>query len=363
MTSVPLFPFSVSPRIVDVVWGGHRLGTLLGRALPIDRPIGETWEVHDDDLIEDGPFVGQSLATLARAMPKELLGTRSTDRDPRGPAFPLLLKFIDAAGTLSVQVHPDDAYARQNEAGQLGKTESWYILEADPGAKLYFGLRDGVDRHGLASAINQNRLEPHLTALAVQPGDVMYVPAGTVHAIGAGVTLLELQQSSTITYRLYDWGRLGTDGKPRTLHIAQSLDVIRFSQPRMHATQPLRVSDSNGERVLLTAGPYFLLEELVGSSGGDPSRETFHLLTNLGDETIVTGDTFGRRSIRRCQTVIIPANAGRYDVTPARGGKLLRSSVPDLQIDVIAPARRAGYSDADIAMLGDLTSVLGTVDL
>ncbi len=359
MTTVPLVPFFVSPRTVEVVWGGQRLGKLLGRALPTDRPIGETWEVHDDDLIENGPFAGQSLATLARAMPDELLGRRSSRRDPRGPAFPLLLKFIDAAGTLSVQVHPDDEYAGRNEAGQLGKTESWYILDADPGAKLYFGLVDDIGRDDLASAIDQNRLEPHLTSIAVQAGDVFYMPAGTVHAIGAGVTLLELQQSSTITYRLYDWGRMGADGKPRALHIAQSLDVIRFPQPPMRVTQPLRIHDQNGERVLLTAGPYFLLEELVGASSGDPSGETFHLLTNLGDETIVTGDIFGRHTIGRCQTSIVPAEAGRYDIPASRGGKLLRSSVPDLLKDVVEPARRAGYLDANIAKTGDLTSVFG----
>ena len=359
MTSVPLHPFSVSPRVVEVVWGGQRLAKLLDRALPTDRPIGETWEVHDDDLIEDGPFTGQSLAMLARAMPGELLGSRSSGRDPRGPAFPLLLKFIDAAGTLSVQVHPDDVYAGVREAGQLGKTESWYILSADPGAKLYAGLRDGIDRVELASAISENRLEPHLMSFAVQPGDVIYMPAGTVHAIGAGVTLLELQQSSTITYRLYDWGRLGSDGKARTLHIAQSLDVILFPQPTIRATKGLRVRDANGERILLTVGPYFLLEQLVGRSIGNPAGQTFHLLTNLDDETIVDGETFGQRVLGRCQTLIIPAAAGQYTVTSATGGALLRSSVPDLHEDVVAPARRAGYSDTEIAMLGDLTSVLG----
>jgi mannose-6-phosphate isomerase len=343
-----LRPFTVAPRAVEAVWGDGRLRELLGRDLPTDRPICETWEIYDDDRVESGPLAGATLAEAAARAGAALLGTRG--RAAGGPtrAFPLLLKFIDAAHMLSVQVHPTD----RDEPGR-GKTEAYYVLEARPGAKLYYGLTPETDRAALRQAVDELALERHMGAIEVRVGDVVYTPAGTVHAFGGGLVFFEIQQCSTITYRLYDWGRLGIDGRPRELHVEQSLRVARFPQPPARPNEPLVAPDRVGERRILAAGPHFALEALEATGATGLDGGTFHLLTSLGGPSTLVGERFGEVAVEHGRTLIVPATAGDYCYAPPAGGRLLRSYVPDLEADVVTPLRAAGHGDAAIGRLGE----------
>ncbi len=209
------------------VWGGRKLAERYGKPqAPEGQPCGETWEIvdlpEDQSRVQAGPLQGAALGVIRDEHLDWLMG-RSSLLDGR---FPLLLKLIDAQETLSVQVHPDEAAAARLQARP--KTECWVILDADPGACLYLGLRPGVTKDQLRQACRGDSLEPLLNRVEVAPMDVIFIPSGTVHAIGAGLVLAELQQSSDTTYRLHDWGRMGLDGKPRQLHIDQALESIHF---------------------------------------------------------------------------------------------------------------------------------------
>lgn len=216
----------LKPECKSYIWGGTRLKSDYGKDYE-GESIAETWELscHPDgpSVAVDGPWAGKSLADILAERPD--FAGKAVSKLGR---FPVLVKLIDAARDLSVQVHPDDDYALRHE-GQLGKTEMWYIIDAEPGASLYCGFRREVSPAELHRAIEENTLCKLLRRVPVKAGDVVFIPAGTVHAIGAGILLAEIQQSSSVTYRLYDYGRLGADGKPRELHIDKALDVAQLS--------------------------------------------------------------------------------------------------------------------------------------
>jgi len=218
------------PIYKHVVWGGRRLEPLLGRVLPGLDPVGESWEVvdlpDDQSTVVGGPLAGETLGGLRSDRRDELMGTAGL----LGGRFPLLLKFIDAARTLSVQVHPDEEACIRLGGGARPKTEAWFIIDRDPGAVLYVGLRPGVTRDSFARAIEQGNVDELLHRLPVEPGDFVFLPSGTIHAIGEGIVLAEVQQSSDTTYRVFDWNRVGLDGKPRQLHVAEALESIDFDQ-------------------------------------------------------------------------------------------------------------------------------------
>jgi mannose-6-phosphate isomerase len=228
MDELPILRFD--PIYKQVVWGGRRLGPLLDRRLPGDEPIGESWELvdlpADQSAVARGPLTGTTLGELRRDRRPELMGDVSLLEG----RFPLLLKFIDAVQTLSVQVHPDEDACARIGGGARPKTEAWYVIDREPDAALYVGLRPGVDRSTFAAAISDGEVEPLLHRLAVEPGDFVFLPAGTVHAIGQGIVLAEVQQSSDTTYRVFDWNRVGLDGRPRQLHVEQALKSIDYGQ-------------------------------------------------------------------------------------------------------------------------------------
>ena len=221
-------PFLLQPVLMEKIWGGRRLATVIGKTLPPGK-IGESWEAstHRNGVstIASGSLKNLKLDRAIAMHSKEMLGERIVGRGY--DALPVLVKFIAASDKLSVQVHPDDNYAKMNE-NDHGKTEMWYILYTEPNSQLIYGLKEGTTREMLGSAIELNEAEKYLRYVDISVGDVLFVPAGTVHAILGGVVLLEIQQSSDSTYRLYDWGRLGFDGKPRSLHIKKALDVINY---------------------------------------------------------------------------------------------------------------------------------------
>ncbi len=210
----------------DYLWGGTRLREDFGKKINI-TPLAETWEcsTHPDGLsiVANGSYKGMTLADVLKLHP-DFLGTKAGDKKE----VPILVKFIDAKQNLSVQVHPDDSYARQCE-GQNGKTEMWYILDAAEGAEIIYGFAHPVDEDILRKAVNTGDLDKHLQKVRVHKGDVFYVPAGTVHGIGAGTLVAEIQESSNVTYRVYDYNRIDKNGKKRELHFDKALDVMDMS--------------------------------------------------------------------------------------------------------------------------------------
>lgn len=218
-------PFLLDPAYKDYLWGGTRLKTEYGKKTDLEI-VAESWEcsVHPDgpSRIASGPWKGRTLAEFLEAHP-EAMGTHGR----RYKTLPILVKLIDAKEDLSVQVHPDDSYALEHE-GQLGKTELWYILKADPGATLIYGFAHDVTPGLVREAVQDGTILDHLQRVQVHEGDVFFIEPGTVHAIGGGVLLAEIQENSNVTYRVYDYDRLGKDGKPRELHLEKALEVMNF---------------------------------------------------------------------------------------------------------------------------------------
>ncbi len=273
-----------------MVWGGHRLGERFGKDLPPDTPVGESFEVSAlpgaESVVGSGPLAGRGLGDLTEEFGDALVGARVRERH----GFPLLIKLIDAADDLSVQVHPGDGYARREGLGPRGKTEAWYVLA--PGG-IALGLREGVGRRRLEKALTDGRPEEAVRYCHVQAADAVLLPAGTVHALGRGTMVYEVQQASDLTFRLYDYGRPGLDGRPRELHLEQALEVIDFESP---APEP-RAAPAPGPdgEVLVEADSFRLTlfgegERLLGS-------EVFAAVTvvagaaRLGDVPLAAGDS------------------------------------------------------------------------
>jgi mannose-6-phosphate isomerase len=224
--TLPIMKFQ--PIIKPLPWGGRKLKSIFGKQLPDELPCGESWEVvdlpDDNSKVEEGLLASKTLGSLVKSAQEDLLG----DAQLLMGRFPVLYKFIDARQTLSVQVHPDEEAVKQLGGSARPKTEAWYILQADPGAKLYLGFKEGVGIKELEAALQKGTVEELLYEVIVKPGDFVYLPSGTMHAIGGGIVLAEIQQASDTTYRVFDWNRLGLDGKPRQLHVQQALASINF---------------------------------------------------------------------------------------------------------------------------------------
>ena len=269
-------PFLLSPFPKDYLWGGSRLHDEYGKAFSCS-PLAETWEcsTHSDgqSVIASGSFQGRLLGDVLSACPS-LLGTHPLLLTGGKAELPILIKLIDAKEKLSVQVHPDDDYARTNEADS-GKTEMWYILRTRKNAEIVYGFRRDMTASQVREAIRQGTIESHLNHVPVQPNDLFYIPAGTVHEIGAGVLLAEVQQNSNLTYRFYDYNRTDKNGQPRPLHIDKALSVAKLSatsEPR----QPMRLLRYRPgcASELLTRCRYFQVERLLLNT------ESFRSLTD-----------------------------------------------------------------------------------
>ncbi len=256
-------PFLLSPAAKDYIWGGTRLREEYNKHIDVTS-LAETWEcsTHPDgpSRVASGAFAGEKLVDVLRAHP-EFIGTHPKTDGEGG--LPVLIKFIDAARDLSVQVHPSDEYARTHEHGQLGKTEMWYVLEAAPGASLVYGFRQDLTRALLAASLEDDTVEQYLQKVEIHRGDVFLIESGTVHAIGAGAMIVEIQESSNLTYRMYDYHRLGKDGKPRELHIAKALDVVDLRQKPLPEQLQRACEEHDGYSVeLLEQCKYFRTERI-----------------------------------------------------------------------------------------------------
>lgn len=312
MTSFALYPMKLRPALHVKVWGGRRLADMMGKRLPTDEPYGESWELHDTALIANGPLRETRLGDAARDYGADLLGEGNTG----GDGIPLLAKLIDAADWLSVQVHPNDEQAREFENEPRGKTEAWVILHAEPGAQLVIGARAGARRETVADAIQRNRLEALLVYAEVKSGDALYIPANTIHALGPGILVYEIQQSSDVTYRLYDWRRLGLDGRPRELHVERGLQVAKLEPPPR--VRQLR----NG---LLVDGAYFRLwrHELAGDALKIESNGRFQSLTCIAGRVEAAAEGHDEIVLSKGETGLMPACVSEFEM---RGqGAILRA--------------------------------------
>lgn len=323
-----LGPLLLEGSLHETIWGGSHLRTVAGKALPEGASVGESWETAIESVVRNSPHAGTTLGDLVARFGSKLVGTRSVA--VFGPRFPLLTKFIDARDRLSVQVHPNDEYAAAYENGKLGKTETWYVLYAEPGACLVYGLSRDTSPAEVRAAIAETRLEQLLHTVEARAGDVLYVPAGTVHAIGAGIVLYELQEYSDVTYRLYDYGRLQADGKPRELHVQRALDVMRYAKAPNDRAEPVPIaSDAGGSRRILVGSHYFVLEELRSqdSAGGATDGSSCHIVSVL-DGACEVASAAGSVRLSLGDTVVLPASLGAYRCAGS-GFRLVRSYVPE----------------------------------
>ncbi|NOU93058.1 class I mannose-6-phosphate isomerase [Paenibacillus sp. LMG 31456] len=318
------YPLLFQPEMKERVWGGRALEQF-GLTLP-EGHIGEGWMIGDHPngttKVVNGELSGLGLDQIREQYGLDFFGSKGFSE--KNGRFPLLIKLLDCQDDLSVQVHPNDHYDRLPQ-GELGKTEMWYILDAKPGAKIIYGLNDGVTREQLAEAIAGNRILDCLQEITVEAGDSFYIPAGTVHALGAGVLVAEIQQNSDSTYRLYDYNRLGLDGKPRELHIEDSLNVIAYEgSGASHMKTELA---SANQWLTLAHSPFFVTEKGKVEQAWQlqTSNESFviHIICD-GSGSIRWAD--GELTVKPGECYLIPANLGNYTLTGSM--TVLRSYLP-----------------------------------
>lgn len=324
-----LYPLLFKPVLKDYIWGGRNLEKTLGRILPNEGVVAESWEIaaHEDGatIVANGAFAGQSLIAVNRELGVELVGRRSAWALERGK-FPLLIKLLDAHDKLSVQVHPDDEYALAHEGNELGKTEMWVVLQAQPGAEIILGVRRGTTPQLFREAAAESTIEQYLHHLPVKAGDFVCVPSGTLHAILGGVLIAEIQQNSNTTYRVYDWNRT-SDGVARPLHLAKALDVINFDvvEPELPAPEFIEATPYR-QRWLLCANRYFTTERVVlapgGEFAGELNGETLEIW-GLIDGEIDVNDTH----LEAVRFTLLPAAMGPFRVATSTGATCLRTRV------------------------------------
>ena len=325
-------PVRLEPQFVPRIWGARSLAPLFPDKQSLPEPIGEVWLTGNDCRLADGPFAGERLGDAWPRMSDDWSGRNVSREMP----FPLLAKFIFPEQKLSVQVHPDDDYARENEAaaGGVGKTEMWYIISARKGAEVRVGLKSGVTRETFRRAIADGSAEEYVDRLPVSAGDTIFVPAGTVHTIGPGMTICEIQQNSDITYRVFDFNRLTSEGKPRELHIEKSLDVIRFGE--QHGGKIARAEQNethNAVNTLVECSHFAVVKSVFA----EPQRrvkpaglmEVFIIIEGTGKIEIPDAEI----EYSNAQAWLVPAIVRDCRFVPATRTTMLHAHVPgDLSI-------------------------------
>ncbi len=309
-------PMMLSPQYRNYIWGGNRLK-------PGESPVAEAWVVYEKNEVASGPLAGRNLADLAAQYGAGLLGQRAVETT--GLRFPLLIKLLDCAKWLSLQVHPNDEQAKRLEGpGFFGKTEAWHFIEAEPGAEILCGLRQGTTEETLAQAIRNGTVLETTQRLGVRAGESIFIPAGTIHALGPGLLLYEIQQSSDTTYRVFDWNRPVT--KERPLHIEKSLAVANPNA--IGQLLPLPELADGSQKTLITC-PYFKLETLAAQLNPimvDRHGESFDTLTVVNGTIQMEGDGW-KIPLNRFETVLIPAGCGPYQIKPSGSYRALRATV------------------------------------
>jgi mannose-6-phosphate isomerase len=356
-------PLRIEPIFVERIWGARSLAPLYpGHIDTGASPIGEVWLTGNDCKFTDEPFAGGTLASVWSEIPAAWAGTRANT----AAAFPLLVKFLFPEDKLSVQVHPDDGYARAQEtaAGGTGKTEMWYVVEARAGAEVFVGLRAGVTPESFRRKIADGTVEECLNKISISPGEAIFVPAGTAHTIGPGSVLCEIQENSDLTYRVFDYNRRNPDGSTRELHIEKAMAVLNFGEQRGGKLSGVREAASNDadgvEIARFVACKYFAVERwnFSRSAAFRSDAENFELwIVISGGGRISWGDDIGFAASARTsldyalgQAIFIPAALGRWRIAPARPTAMIRAYVPDLDLYAKQLAAR-GISAEDAAQV------------
>ncbi len=329
-----LYPLTFTPVLKHYLWGGRGLERL-GRRLP-PGITAESWEIaaHPDGETRaaNGRFAGQTLTQLTAQLGLDLIGSHNAWALARGK-FPLLIKLLDACQPLSVQVHPDDEYALAHEGNELGKTEMWVALDAEPGAAVILGVAPGTTPGTFRAGIESGNLEPCLHRIPIRAGDVVCVPAGSLHAILGGLLIAEIQQNSNTTYRVYDWNRVGADGTPRPLHVEKAMAVINFNQAAPGLCQPQIIQDEAGvRRELLCHNRYFTTERLTLAAGaefaGECDGRTLEIWGVLSGAVEVNG-----LALNGVQFTLLPAALGPFTVAARSPATLLRTFCAHSSVD------------------------------
>lgn len=308
-------PLVFEPILKRIRWGGQQLGELLGKKIGPETDYAESWELADHGAdqtqVSHGPRTGQTLQQLVRQENTALFG-----RHAGLTQFPLLIKYLDANDWLSLQVHPNDEQAKEYDATENGKTEAWIILDAQPDSEICAGLKPDTDRQQLSEHLQNGTIETCLNKFRVSPGDCVFVPAGTVHAIGPGIVLAEIQQQSNITFRLHDWGRVGTDGKLREIHIEESLACTDFERGPVMPATPKILSDGDCLHEELVRDRYFVIQRYRTSQPVClTTNNQFHIVMVL-EGSISADVSDSTQSLPRGSTLLIPAASEDVRITP-----------------------------------------------
>lgn len=322
-----LYPLLFEPVLKHYVWGGRNLEKL-GRELPENKPVSESWEIaaHDDGMtiVKNGIYAGKTLEQLLSILGIDLVGynnQRALEREK----FPLLVKLLDANQRLSVQVHPDDDYAQKHEGNELGKAEMWVVLWAEPSAEIIYGFTEELRSDTFKHAINSGSVENYLHHIPIKAGDHICVPPGTLHAILEGVLIAEIQQNSNTTYRVYDWNRVDQNGKPRRLHINKALDVINFQQINTKLSEPELISRTdNVIHEQLCQNDYFTTERIILKTGekysGRCDGSSVEIWGTVSGKATIAGEM-----LTEVQFCLLPAGLGEFSIDAKSNCVLLRT--------------------------------------
>jgi len=329
-----LYPLKFEPIIKEKIWGGTRLKSILNKPFDSNKKIGESWEIsgieENVSVVENGFLAGNDLQEIIEIYMGDLVGDRVFDE--YGLDFPLLIKFIDATDVLSVQVHPDDILAAKRHES-LGKTEMWYIVDAEKDSKTISGLSHEMDKAHYLNHLKNNELKDILNFHDTKPGDVFYIPAGRIHAIGAGVLLAEIQQSSDITYRIYDWDRKDDKGNSRELHNDLALDAIDFKKHTNYKTNYNSIKNQSS-KILNT--PYFqtnILEFDTKIEKDYVLLDSFVIFMCIEGEFEIEYYDTERFKVKKGETILIPAVIEHLNLIPVVQSKVLEIFIPEPEND------------------------------
>ncbi len=326
-------PLIFQPILKRIRWGGRKLGSLLRKPIGPESDYAESWEIadqhSDQSVVASGAHQGLTMQELLKSHSEQVLG-----RHAGLSQFPLLIKYLDANDWLSLQVHPDDSRAKQYDVRENGKTEAWVILDAEPDAQIIAGLNPGVTSEELRAAIENNTVGDRVHYMSVRRGDCIFVPAGTVHALGPGVVLAEIQQQSNLTFRLTDWGRLDANGKPRPLHIQESIDCTDFNRGPVRPVTPTRIQRHGVEAEKLVESAYFVFHRFRSSQTFviEPTNE-FRILMGLAGNARISSIHPDQQSdsaltLTAGTTILLPAAAPQIKVCPEPDAEFLEIQCP-----------------------------------
>ena len=303
MSDTTIYPYALEPTETPAIWGGDALVRHFGKVGDADVKIGESWECWDTNSVKNGPLAGCTVAALRAELGSHLLGNLDPSR-----IFPVLTKIIDARDWLSVQVHPNDAYAQRVEHQPNGKTECWYIFSAEPDSELVLGWTHDTSRAEYERRVADGSLGDILRRVPVKAGETFYLPSGTLHAIGKGIILFETQQASDLTYRIFDWNRLGADGKPRELAVQKAADVLTYTHGTGGALLQVPYHYGGLDRTALIAGPNFIVERVIATAES-ASLETHDrpLIVMSLDAPLEVEGNGTTIALAKYQTALIPA--------------------------------------------------------